>query len=177
MKIYTNGINKDYLMINVKLHVGALIFREDLDEEISKEIKAIYFGLFTYEKNTSKSYLREDVAVKKDSTLGSWLLENCENADDFITFNKVTNAMNIAIMEENIKMSNKIMPLFKRQVEGKKDEFKDENPTVINYILNNPSLEDFLGINDDKEFLVYEDGTFDKRKLTKEKEKQLIKER
>lgn len=179
MTFKTNRDNNDYIMINAKIDLGMLIFEDKITEKIKNEVGFIYSSLFKYEYDMKCSYI-SDIAINKNSDLVKFLIEkasvyNFGNEDLIVDYDKVVNALNIAIFEEN-PIAKSILPLFKNQVSGKKDELVEQyNKEVIEYILENEDfnyyIENINGTYKPEEYIVYENGEFTKKILLTEPKK------
>ena len=105
-------------------------------------------------------------AIRKDSILGYYILnlpsDKVYNYDNIITFEKITNALNIAIFENN-PIYIKLIELFRSQVTASKDiiEYK-YGLDVLNYIIENNDFKSYLqkvnGTYESTKYLVYETG-------------------
>lgn len=91
-----------------------------------------------------------DIYILKSSLIGEWLLAHADgknyiNDDSFISYNKVVGALNIAIFSNEVKMTNKILPLFQGRVEGTREELMDVfSESVLDYILEHPNFSEYL---------------------------------
>ena len=153
IKFRINKDNSEYLMINVKVDGSILIASEILPTFASNELQKMYFDLFQYEKeiNTKiicKEYISE-VAFPKSSLLGQWLLNNYEQKkivyeDEFIYYEKVINALNIAIFECS-PIAERIIPLFRQKIKGSKEELiKEYDEEILDYILTHDDFEAWI---------------------------------
>lgn len=177
--------NKDYILVDVKFDIARMTMNEDIEKEVYSELQSIYFKLFSYECNNRIGYIQEPIALRKDSIVGRYILshpEICINDDTDVTYNKIVNAYNVATFEDNIKMANKILPLFKGRVSGSRNELGDIcSLSVLDYILSNGDFKEYLNKKDGtvknqvNEYLVYEDGEYLKKSLSLEKDKIKVK--
>ena len=63
------------------------------------------------------------VAVRKDSFMGRLFLKNTDfKEEDAISYEDIKNALLIAIFKGENRMSNKISPLFEKEIYGTKEE-------------------------------------------------------
>lgn len=163
--------NVDYLLVDVKVGITSITMY-DLEVEAYKEMQMMYFKLCEYEEN-SHSHSSDDIALKKDSIVGRFLLshpELCINQDEVVTYKKVVDAYNVAVFEDNKIMEKKILPYFKNKICGDRWSLQTkENGDVLDYILKNGNFEKYLDALDDKiqnkEYLVYEDGEYTRKTL------------
>lgn len=160
----------DYIKFKVDNKILNYIHGIGVPEEISEEFYDLWIREFK-----RKDYYEEELFFPKDSDIGKWLVEEQENKNDkMITFEKVRNAMEVAIYQDDAKMTNKIIPMFQKRIEGTREELMSErNREVLDYIIENSSFEDFLEKEslDDKECLVCEDGKIIKKVFEKGKKK------
>lgn len=163
----SNKDNDDYLMIDIRGDFGNLIM-EDIPQNIQKEIRQAFLDFFQYQKENESKVL-ETVALRKDSVLGQFILSSSDlffNDDNYISYEKVVNAYNIAVFENDDKMANKILPLFKNRMSGMKEEFSDFPEKVISYISRNADFYHHLKSKDNIfQYLVYEDGIYQRKNL------------
>jgi len=179
MMIKTNKDNKEYLTIN-KCNLLVEIGKEHWPYKIRKEINQIISLLYNAERKIG--YI-DQFEIRKDSEIGEFLLfciENGEiqNEDLNIDFEKITNAFNIAVFENN-PIAKEILPLFQGREIGKKEELMQRySEEAINFILENDDFETYLQKIDGKykikKYVVYEDGEFCKKDLMN-KEQQKVK--
>ena len=177
--------NKDYILVDVKFDIARMTMNEDIEKEVYSELQSIYFKLFSYECNNRIGYIKEPIALRKDSIVGRYILshqEICLDDDTDITYKKIVDAYNVATYSKNLKMANKILPLFMGRISGTRDELGDIcNLTVLDYILDNGNFDDYLKKLDGKvenivkEYYVYEDGEYSRRVLAPEIEKVKVK--
>lgn len=121
-----NRDNNDYIMINSKINLGLLIVDNKIPEDIKKEAGFIYSSILKYEHETKSDYI-SDIAISKNTNLVEFLIEKASvydfnNEDLMVDYDKVVNAFNVAIYEDN-PIAKEILPLFKNQVSGKKMNF------------------------------------------------------
>lgn len=164
----TNKDNEDYLMVDVRKGFDYLFTVDSIPKEIKKEAEQAFLGFFQYEKENQDIFL-ESVALRKDSALGQFILSNpnlCFNEDDYISYDKIVNAYNVAVFENDDKMANKILPLFKSRMSGMKEEFSSFPEKIISYISTNSDFYHHLKSKDNMyQYLVYEDGTYQRKSL------------
>lgn len=162
--------NEEYIIFNGKKGLEYLIKDDQIKEKIKVVASSIYFDTFKYE-NENKIPSISEIAIRVDSVIGIFLMENdliySENL--IVSYNKIINAFNIAIFENN-PIVKSILPLFKNQISGKKDELIGTySSEVIEYILNNDDFNYYIErLNrtyQPKEYIVYENGEFTKRIL------------
>lgn len=169
--------NKDYMLVNVKTDLAYMTMKEDIEDDVYKELQSIFFGLVSYEHDNNIGYIKEPIAIKKDSIIGRYILchpESFVNDDTEVTYDKIVNAYDVATFEDNTKMANKILPLFKGRVSGSRDELGDVcSLVVLDYILDNGDFKEYLRKKDgeyrNREYYVYEDGRYSRRFLSAEK--------
>lgn len=168
--------NEDYLLVNVKFDLARATMKEDIEADVYRELQSIYFQLFSYEHENNIGCIKEDIALRKDSIVGKYMLSHPElflNEDEEVSYDKIVGAYNVAIFDNNMKMANKILPLFQSRVSGSKDELSDGcNPNVLDYILANGDFKDHLRKIDGeykyREYYVYENGKYEKKSLRPE---------
>jgi len=169
-----NKDNNEYLMINALVDGGILIVSDNLPTDVLNEIQKMYFELFTFQKELNQNKLIkktrvDEVAFKRNSLLGQWLMKNYDQKkiiykDLFIYYEKVVNALNIAIFEDN-EIAKKIIPLFKNQVNGDKyDLLKEHDEEVLDYILNCDNFYEKIEGKEKEleEYIVFENGEYKK---------------
>ncbi len=177
--------NDEYITIPVKINGLSLFLVDDerVSQEVYRELQSVYFGILNFEKEQC-IYVRDDIALRKDSVLGHFVLshpENFINDDTDVTYKKVVDALSVATFEDNNKMFNKILPLFKNRISGRKEELADVcDLKVLNYILENGNFEEFLNRHDGieelpKKYVVYEDGKYFFSDLIKENSYEKVK--
>lgn len=167
---YSNK-DKDSIVLNCG-SLSELMIDENIPRSVLNEISSINLSLFMYKRNTALSEIGKNITIKSDSQLGNWLILNTDgvniiNEDMYVSYDKIVNALVVATFEDNEKMSNKIMPLFKSRVSGTKEELMElTTEQVIDYILNNPSFDDYLsmvdGIAKNEEEFIYDKGAYQK---------------
>lgn len=177
--------NKDYMLVDVKFGIAYMTGKDDIEKDVYSELQSIYFKLFQFEKENNIGYNKESIAIRKDSLVGQYILSHSElwiNDDEQVTYDKVVNAYNVATFEDNTKMANKILPLFKGRVSGSRDELGDVcSLFVLDYILSNGDFKEYLKKKDgtvenqEKHYIVYEDGEYSRRILDSEKGKAKVK--
>lgn len=177
--------NKDYILVNVKYDIARMTVYEDIEKDVYSEFQSIYFKLFVFERENQIGYLQEPIALRKDSLSGKYILSHPEiwiNDDEQVTYDKVVNAYSVATFEDNTKMANKILPLFKGRVSGSRDELSDIcSLNVLDFILSNGDFKEYLKKKDGKvnnqarEYFVYEDGEYNRRVFDTEKGKVKVK--
>lgn len=181
----SNKDNDEYIMIDVLTGIGVLLANRDkylVSDDVFNEISDIYFTAF--DREVRKELKWNDIgtiALRKDSLLGQYLINNADdvkiqNMDLYISYEKVVNALNIAMFENDCKISNKILPLFKEQISGIKDELETYcSRNVIEYILKNNDfktyIEKYNGEYKPDEYIVYEEGEIFRKDLVNSKNK------
>lgn len=135
------------------LMITTLEERKNID--IAQEAYKISWDLNDYARKNNLGYISA-VAIRKDSTLGQFLLNHPNrdkymNRDSLITYNDIVNALNIAMFEDN-EIVSKILPLFKNREHDFIDELaKTYSQDVLDYIVNNKDFGDYLSKIDDPE--------------------------
>lgn len=171
--------NDEYITIPVKFGLSLFLVDDEkrVSSDVYKELQSAYFGLFQFEKEQGV-YIKDDVALRKDSILGRFILSHPENfidEDTDVTYKKIVNAYSVATFEDNTKMANKILPLFKGRVSGRKEELADIcDLRVLDFILNNGDFDKYLDnldgkVEQPKKYVVYEDDKYFFSDLAKEK--------
>ena len=178
IKFSDNKDNREYLMINSKVDLGILLASNITPIFVYNEIQQMYFNLYQFESKLPENKIMkntraDNIAFRKDSLLGIWLLENYDQEkiiyeNQFVRYEKVVNALNVALYENN-KISEKIMPLFQERVNGSKKELiKQYEEEVIDYILTHDNFYEWIN-RDEKEpveYIVFENGEYCKKKLS-----------
>lgn len=179
LKLYYKGVkdNEEYITVPVKYGLELfLVDDERIDSDVYRELQSVYYGLFHFEKEQG-IYVRDDIALRKDSILGHFILSHPEsfiNDDTDITYKKIVDAYSVATFEDNTKMANKILPLFKGRVSGRKDELADVcDLKILDFILNNGDFNKYLDkldgkVDQQKRYVVYENGKYSFSNLTRE---------
>ena len=132
--------NNEYIEIN-KFDIFVLA-NTIKNKDIEKENQQLLSKVLEYEKLNNK-YL-EKIDIRKDSLLGNYILnlpeDKVTNFDDIITFEKITNALNVAVFE-NDPIAKKLIVPFMKQACNKKDVMIDEyGEEVVNYIISNSNF-------------------------------------
>lgn len=180
MRFRTNKDNKEYITIKkVDLTLIAVIC-EKRNIELCNEAMRIFGKLIEF--GFENSLYNENIEIRKDSVLGTFLLKNpfkeeIINADLELNYDKVVSAFNIAVFKNN-EIAKKILPLFQKPEEAKlksKELVEKYGEEVIDFILENNDFDDYLiKLKKDVEptvYTVYEDGEFSRKTLV-EKPKQ-----
>lgn len=171
----THSDNDEYIIIGIKTNISTLVFSEiDMPEKIKEELDDIYYGSHQYQDDNKYN---GDVVIKKDSMLGEYLLNrfNEGNEDFNITHEKIRNALNIAMFEEN-EIFNSILPLFKNLVSERYENLKyNYDINVLNYIMSNSDFQIYIdkltGKYQGRDDLIYDNGYY-KLNLYNETKKQ-----
>lgn len=179
----TNKDNKDYIVIDGKdtaftlfLSIEDGSIENKVSSQFSENLNEMYGNLFNYEKEKNIGYISE-ISIPKASELGIFLLENTDmqdiiDEDKEVSYEKVVNAFNIAMFEEN-PIAPHIRPLFQGQVSGTVEQLSLMYPKeLLTYILENPSFEAYLRkFNGEYEeptvYTVYENGEFSQKQFSK----------
>jgi len=181
MKFKTNKDNSSYMMVNVMGDFPALLFDNELEipEAVREKIDEMYFHYMA-----SKLNKQIEVAIPKESLVGEFLLNNYDNKkiinlDEYISYDDIVNAYNIAVYDDNCKMSNRLFFLFKERNSGFVSELKEQkDEKAINYILEHRDFDMYLKKRyneyEPSEYLVYENRGFSS-KILLEKEKVKVK--
>lgn len=168
MKCSYKCIKEDekYILVDIRTSLGIAISNDGIADEIKLEMGKIYTSLFNFERENKCGHL-SDVLLSKNSVVGQYIVSHPDMFSDdskYISYEKVVNAFNIAIYEDNAKMSNKIMPLFKGMYSGYKDELLEQglaNENILDYILIHDDFYEYLekknGEYIEKNYLVYDE--------------------
>lgn len=146
-----NKNNDDYIVleddiINLRILAAQRNFPNDLcDEILNIHLSMINSKLDSFHK----------IAIKKDSRLGRYLIQNSdEKKPDYISCKKVQGALLISLYKGDEKVSNKIWHMFKDDIEGFKEDLAPTTKEyVLDYILKNPSYDEYkktLGFEEKK---------------------------
>lgn len=140
----------------------------------SKEVEEDKNNLISKIKEYRKTYKTNfKCAVRKDSILGNYIIsmpsDDVYNYDEMITYEKLTNALNIAIFENN-PIYLELIELFRKQIVGPKKIVAFEyGLNIVNYILKNYDFKSYLkkmnGIYEPDKYLVYENDELSLRTL------------
>lgn len=189
MKYYYRSLkeNEDYIIIGNRKTFFEMITDKRIPENTKVEdmVKTMYYSLFLFETENGYGYIDMDFIVRKDSYLGMFIINNPDifiDDDNYISYDKVINAYLISSYTEQAKINNKIFRLLKDKQSGTKEELiTQHSETVLNYILNNPSFDEFIKneekkiIKTNKKYIVYEDDNYSVIDLAKEKSNQKVK--
>lgn len=178
IKFSDNKDNSEYLMINRSLGIGILLVSEITPIAVYNELSQMYFNSHQFESKlpenkVMKNTRADNIAFRKDSLLGIWLLENYDQEkiiyeNQFVYYEKVVNALNIALYENN-DIADKIMPLFQTRLTGSKKELiKQYEEEVIDYILTHDNFYEWINKDEREsvEYIVFENGEYSKKKLS-----------
>lgn len=173
----THPDNENYILIGIKTNIAMLLFSNRLDGKIEEELEEIYYGSLKY---LNYNDFTGDIAIKKDSLLGEYILTEYSdsNEDLNITHEKIRNALDIAMFEED-EISNLIFPLFKNLVSGKINELEEiYNKDVLEFISKRNDFKLYIdkltGTYQGRDDLIYDNGIF-KMNLYEELKKENIK--
>lgn len=152
IKFGTYEGDNNYLVIRRTDLVMTIVFEEKSNNEISQVASEILSKLLNYEFE-NKVRLTGAIAIRKDSILGQFLLNNSDrtkyiNRDLLIAYEDITNALNIAIFENN-EIYNEIIPLFRNREQDYYDELsKKYSEDVLNFVINNRNFGRYLSKED-----------------------------
>ncbi|MBQ2640129.1 MAG: hypothetical protein IJF92_05180 [Bacilli bacterium] len=188
MKFRTNKDNKNYLMVNIEKVDELLSIVVSNNIEVPENIREEAMHIIRLSSSHNMNQLNnpnsiKEVALNKSSNIGQFLINNTDfiniiNEDDYIYYKDVVHALNIAMFEDNCKLSNRISRLFREQTSGTKQNLYEQyGKDIIDYIKEhndfNTYLLKFNGIYEPRNYFVYEDNNIVEKKLY-EKEKTLI---
>ena len=187
VKFYTNRDNSDYIMLDVGRSIYNLATNSHykLSKDAYDEVRDIWLKSFRTDSIVEIGVFNE-VAIHKNSILAKYLLEhsnhkNVINLDEYVSYDKVVNALNIAMFQDDCKMSNKIYELFRQRTSGFKDDLEQLGycSKVIDYILNNNNFMVYLEKSTSEyvpsSYVVYEEKKFNKRPLVEKRKVKMIK--
>ncbi len=177
---------KYFVIKGIKISFAFVLANTDVDirGDILEEIGLIYSKVFEYQHRKCKynEYI-DSILIEQDTPFGKYIEENeglFINDSKQITYLKIVSAYDSAVLEDNSKMANKILPLFKTTDDEKRNEMiKRYDEDVKDYILANSNFFDFMnGKNKDKNatYYVYSEGNISKLNTDSE-EKVLVKKR
>lgn len=172
-----NKDNNEYLMLDIK--IGAFSLIKDTPENVSNNVMEIYKKILEYEFQ-NRTTIFENIAVRKDELICNYILNNTEkyiDAEKYISYDRVISAFYIAVIKDDIKMTNKILPLLKDKVEGKVEELGKYPEYVLDYILKNNDFKEYLNPRKTDEYYVFEDNQIVRKNLKQEKNKVYTKEK
>ena len=157
----SDGENKEYITIRF---MDLITLFDSAEKNVQKLLINLYKPTFQYCTENGEAVVDVDVTISKESELGKYILNNKSifiDDDDKITYDKVINAFNVSVYKEDIKMSNRLMHLFKGRVEGMRAERSYIDSNVLDYITENGNFKSFLakedGVVENKKQLVYDD--------------------
>lgn len=173
LKFKTHIDNKDYLLFDGIITLSCLMADDEIPNNIKNIAGNIFSNIFEYENKNRFEHI-SDIAIRKDSILGKFLIEKATefkfcNEDLVVYYEKVVNAFNIAVYENN-DIAKEILPLFRNKVSGIKEPLQKEYGfEIIEYILNNDDFYYYLKVTEGEyhpqEYFVYENGTISKKIL------------
>lgn len=170
VKFYKNRDDDNYIMVDAK-SISDLLADDDFKMHCKVYAEACDVYAMSFNKTLIKTfgYVKE-IAIKKDSLLASYLIscadgERILNCDEYISYDKIVNALSIAMFNDDYKMSNKVFALFKSQVSGTKSELSEKYCLkAIEYILENDDFKTYIdkynGVYTGREYIIYEDGQY-----------------
>ena len=157
----SNGENKEYITIKF---MDLITLFDSAEKNVQKLLSRLYKPTFQYCTENGEAVVDVEVTISKESELGKYILNSKSiftDENDMITYDKVINAFNVSVYKEDIKMSNKLMHLFKGRVEGMRDELSYIDTSILDYITENGDYKSFLakedGVVENKKQLVYDD--------------------
>lgn len=174
--VETTKENEDYMLIGTK-HMLYFYTMENASKEVLDEWDKLMKIASEYDKQNVG--FADDIVIRKDSLIGNYIISligsEVDNDDDIVYFNKVVNALNIAIFDKNPIAKDLVIP-FQNQIHGLRENLIDEYSfEVIDYILKNNDFDFYLrvlnGEYEPKKYLVYENGCLTKRTITEPQKK------
>lgn len=164
------------------LHVEKKDVFGEVQPEISEMVNSI--GIFEYNARESleqigSRFIRE-FKIRKDSLLGKYLIACTDDKEivneiehEYISFEHIRNALDIAMFNDDSKITNKILTLYQNRCQGSKENLLKKFPyyeTTLNYILENYNLDKYLARLDceQESFVVYEEGNWSIKKRNEE---------
>lgn len=160
--------NKEYILVDIKEIVKSE-FEKNLDSDILKEGVNILNKQMQYDIDHLNKEEIKEIAVRKDSKIGRYVLENGRNKAHYISHKAVTNAYLISVAQNEEKLSNKLMHLFKGRVEGWYDELTNVPARILEYITDNNDYELYLSKLDGnyhRKYYIYENDTIENKELS-----------
>lgn len=153
--------NSEYILVKREI-LQQMLKIDHQNEEIHNEAEKMNSVFIAYEEKMSSFgiYIHE-FALRKDSNFGKRLLELGQNKDFYITHFHIANALLVAMKENNVKLSNKLMPLFYSEISGWKNELDDISEYLLKYIIENNDYKRYLEEANgpiQKPYFVYENG-------------------
>lgn len=157
----SDGENKEYITIKF---MDLITLFDSAEKNVQKLLSRLYKPTFQYCTENGEAVVDVEVTISKESELGKYILNSKSiftDENDMITYDKVISAFNVSVYKEDIKMSNKLMHLFKGRVEGMRDELSYIDTSILDYITENGDYKSFLakedGVVENKKQLVYDD--------------------
>lgn len=157
----SDGENKEYITIKF---MDLITLFDSAEKNVQKLLSRLYKPTFQYCTENGEAVVDVEVIISKESELGKYILNSKSiftDENDMITYDKVISAFNVSVYKEDIKMSNKLMHLFKGRVEGMRDELSYIDTSILDYITENGDYKSFLakedGVVENKKQLVYDD--------------------
>lgn len=178
-----NKNDADYIILeNDILSLRLLALQENFPDDIRNEILNIHLAIVNSKLDSSHK-----IAMRKDSNLGRYLIQNtdCEtiiNTTDYISHEKIKQALLISLHKGDDKESNKIWHLFRHDIEGNKEILIDSiEEHILDYILQHSSYdkyrEELIGEDQEEKYIIYEDNNCKISSIAKtNKEKVFVKE-
>lgn len=161
IKYVSNGENKEYITISF---IDLMTTIDLAPQSVQNLLNCLCDATTKYCQENNKRLVTVKVTLNKESKLGQYVLNDKTkfmDDDDDITYDKVINAFNISVYKDDIKMSNKLMHLFRERIEGTSEELSYINPNILNYIKENSDFKSFIakedGIDEKRKYLIYND--------------------
>lgn len=167
-----NVDNEDYIDISgAKLSLGSLVVSERVPKVVREEASIVYSELFFFEKKNNLGYVK-NISIRKDSILGEYIINNPKL---YIKFDDVVNAYNIAVYEGNL-IANELLPLFRENVSGYKEELINKyNEIIVDYIVNNFDFKKLVDKQKkdykEQKMVVFENDHYEYKVLTSEEKR------
>ena len=170
----THPDNNNYILIGIRTNISMLLYSYNIPPKIEEQLEEIYYGSLKYLNNSD---FTGDIAIRKDSLLGEYILTEYDygNEDLNITHEKIRNALDIAMFEED-EISSLIFPLFKNLEGGRIDKLKEKyDENILDYIAKRNDFKLYIdkltGTYQGRVDLIYDNGLI-KKNLYEESKKE-----
>lgn len=160
--------NKDYIKCDLKFQLASILINTSypIPDYIREEIRNMYEKAFEYERETGDFLF--DVVFRRDSILGEFIEEHdsiFHNKDFDITYDRVAGACKRIISTDNIRLMNRLLPLFMADSQQEFKELLNEcEDDMLEVIRQSDNFSDSINIIDGKkiEYIVFEDNCYQK---------------
>lgn len=143
--------NPNYILVEVKHELLTLILRlneKEIDLKVLKEMRFIHEKLFEFEEQVG--YYLDYAAIRKDSIVGEYLINHIDGRDIInesllISLKKITNALRVALFENNEEMVHSLFSMINHRKVGTYNQLKKYySEGTLKYILEHDSFQEYL---------------------------------